>query len=699
MYRRQVLDQKNRTLSKNYITRALKANAFICGFFLFFALEAAADARHDHVLPEPTFKLAEPQFTEPYQPRVVRKAAQTTLGQPAVFGQWSDVESWPVIAVHANLLPNGKVLAWDATPDDTDDDPHTTDNYTTRVSLWDPITNIHIPTNNDTNADLFCAGSAQLWDGRLLFSGGDSGRNGLNAPLPNTNIYDPITNTWSSVANMAAPRWYASVAALANGEMLTYAGRYVPVPIAEVFQFDETWRGLDIQEPIGNSIDYQWMQATPEGNVMSFGPQNTLTIIDTEGSGSLTLGPKRDNFTERRYGSYAMYDIGKVLVSGGTIKDGGEASFTSSVVIDTATQQSTDTGSMAFGRTQHNLTILADGSVLATGGNTDGAALVSEVAGVYRPELWSPVTDQWQPMNDMQIDRQYHAIALLLPDGRVLSSGGGYCGTCYEIGYEEKNAEIFSPPYLFSSDDTLAIRPVITAAPEVIDYAYTYSVSTDQTNLISKVHLIKLGAVTHSQNQDQRLVPLSFSRSDGALQITAPDNRNIAPPGHYMLIVLNNSGVPSVSKIIRVGQPLLTSGASVTNALRPNESDEYVIESADSDDELLVTLSGQSSELNLQVIGVVGNDANTAACTQSGQEIECRVSNQQATRWYIRITGKAATPYVLVSELSTAEDSDVEQSEPGDESVMIGSGYLDFSLALSLCALAGWRRKTLLVNL
>lgn len=657
------------------------------------SLGAVADPGHDHSQQQPAFKSKEKQFTEPFRPRVVQ-AAQPTLGQPALFGEWSDVESWPVIAVHANLLPNGKVLAWDATPDDTDDDPHTTDNYTTRVSLWDPVTNIHIPTNNDTNADLFCAGSAQLWDGRVLFAGGDSGRNGLNAPLPNTNIYDPTTNTWRGVANMVAPRWYASVAALANGEMLTYAGRYTPDPIAEVFQFNETWRTLDIEEPLGNSIDYQWMQATPEGKVMSFGPQNTLSSIDTEGAGSLTLGPKRDNFPERRYGSYAMYDIGKVLVSGGTIKDGGAPSFSSSVVIDTATQQSTDTGSMEFGRTQHNLTILADGSVLATGGNTDGAALVSEVAGVFRPEIWSPESGQWRPMNDMQIDRQYHAIALLLPDGRVLSSGGGYCGTCYEIGYEEKNAEIFSPPYLFSSGDTLAVRPVITSAPETMDYGTRYSVSTDQTSVISKVHLIKLGAVTHSQNQDQRLVPLSFSRSGGALQVDAPADRNIAPPGHYMLIVMNNSGVPSVSKIILIGQPLLSSGSIVTNALRPDESDEYVIESNNNDKALLVTLSGQTSPLDLQVTGVAGNQANTAQCSQSGQNLECRVSNQQATRWYVRVNGSAVTPYNLIATLSNIEDPEAEQPEPENNTVVVGTGGGSIGLLLLLCVagLLAWRR-------
>ena len=680
----------NRLLNRQGNQRLLAACA-ISAALLLSPIPAMTDAGHSHDTESQRKKPKNTQFTGSFSPRVI-KAAAPTLGQPALYGEWSDVESWPVIAVHANLMPNGKVLAWDATPDDLDDDPHTTDNYTTRVSLWDPVTNLHVATNNDTNADLFCAGSAQLWDGRVLFAGGDSGVAGENGPLPNTNIYDPETNTWRSVSEMVAPRWYASVAALGNGEMLTYAGLYDPVPFGEVFQLDETWRSLDLPVPAGISIDYQWMQSTPQGTVLSFGPQNTLTTIDPRGEGSLTLGPKRDDFPERRYGSYAMYDIGKVLVAGGTIKDGGAPSFSSSVVIDTATQQTTDTSPMAVGRTQHNLTILADGSVLATGGNWDGAPLVSEVAGIFTPEIWSPDSGQWRPMNDMQVDRQYHTVALLLPDGRVLSAGGGYCGTCDEIGYEEQNAEIFSPPYLFSSGDTPAVRPVISSAPGTMDYREAYSIGTDQLNRISKVHLIKLGAVTHSQNQDQRLVPLAFNRDGNTLRVTAPSDRHTAPPGYYMLIVVNDDGVPSVSKMVRVGQPLLNNGARVSNSLRMNESDEYVINADNSHKALLVTLSGQTSNLDLEITGVAANGESTASCSESGQNVECRLSNQSATRWKIKVNGNAQTPYNLRADLSEIEDPDAEQ--PSDDRIVAGGGG-SFAVGGSflLVLFSIWRRR------
>src|SRR5262245_62231838 len=151
---------------------------------------------------------------------------------------------------------------------------------------------------------------------------------------------------------------------------------------------------------------------------------------------------------------------------------GGGPSTKDARVIDLngATPQVSATAPMAFGRRQHNLTVLADGTVLATGGNSSGASLIDLNAGVYPAELWSPATGQWRTLAAMQITRQYHSTALLLPDGRVLSSGGGICGTCDQVGYLAKNAQIFSPPYLFQADGTPAPRPTIDSAPTTTFY-------------------------------------------------------------------------------------------------------------------------------------------------------------------------------------------------------------------------------------
>jgi hypothetical protein len=152
----------------------------------------------------------------------------------------------------------------------------------------------------------------------------------------------------------------------------------------------------------------------------------------------------------------------------------------------------------------------------------------------------------------MQVTRQYHSSALLLPDGRVLSSGGGICGTCDQVGYLAKNAETFSPPYLFQADGTLAPRPSIDAAPAQTSYGAAMVITTGAPASIRKVALVRLGAVTHSNNMEQRYVPLSFTAGATTITATAPANANVAPPGFYMLFIIDANGVPSVASMVNV---------------------------------------------------------------------------------------------------------------------------------------------------
>jgi hypothetical protein len=69
---------------------------------------------------------------------------------------------------------------------------------------------------------------------------------------------------------------------------------------------------------------------------------------------------------------------------------------------------------------------------------------------------------------------------------------------------------------------------------------------------IRKVALVRLGAVTHSVNMEQRYVPLSFTVGSGWVTATAPGNANIAPPGRYMLFLVDSNGVPSVARMVTV---------------------------------------------------------------------------------------------------------------------------------------------------
>jgi hypothetical protein len=341
---------------------------------------------------------------------------------------------------------------------------------------------------------------------------------------------------------MLGGRWYPSVTPLSNGEMLITSGR---VNTPEVRTLAGSLRALS-GAVLGLPL-YPWMDVAPNGRAFYSGPDQTLRTLDTAGNGAWQSLGQRDTIN-RDYGSHALFDVGKELVAGG-----GPSTATARVIdVNGATPQVSDTASMAYSRRQHNLTMLADGSVLATGGNSSGAALVDLNNGVYPAEQWNPATRQWRTLAAMQVTRQYHSTALLLPDGRVLSSGGGICGTCDQVGYLAKNAEIFTPPYLFAADGTVAPRPVIDSAPAAATYGVPLEIATANPAWIRKVALVRLGAVTHSVNMEQRYIPLQFTAGATSLTATAPSNANVAPPGPYMLFVVDDKGVPSVARMVSV---------------------------------------------------------------------------------------------------------------------------------------------------
>ncbi len=444
------------------------------------------------------------------------------------------------MGVHVALLTNGKVVAYDSVGDNA------TETYPvhdfTRATVWDPQTGIQTAATVTTGFNIFCSGLAHLMDGTLFAAGGN--KNASLQGIRQTHVFNQGANTWSRGADMTEERWYPTVTPLRDGEMLiTDGGTDVP----EVRQTNGTIRRLNsaaLNQPL-----YPWMDVAPDGRAFYSGPDDRLGSLNPSGSGAWQIHGGRDGLN-RDYGSHAMYDIGKILVSGG----GNSLRSARTIDLNGASPAVSTTGQMATGRRQHNLTVLADGSVLATGGNSSGAALVDLNNGVYTAELWNPSTGTWRTLDSMQVTRQYHSTALLLPDGRVLSSGGGICGDCDSRGYLAKNAEVFSPPYLYRNDGSgqLAARPTITSAPGTVSYNTPFTINTPSPGSIGKVALARLGAVTHSVNMEQRYVPLNFTAGGGSITATAPLNSNIAPPGYYMLFVIGTDGVPSIASMVRV---------------------------------------------------------------------------------------------------------------------------------------------------
>ena len=444
--------------------------------------------------------------------------AATALLPESQGGQWSNVETWPIQAIHAHLLTTGKVLVWAKI-----DDPY----------LWDPVSNTFTrPSLAEFNA--FCSGHSLMADGNLLVTGGHIS---TNVGLPNASIYNPQSNVWTALADMNAGRWYPTATTLPSGEVLVLSGAINEAQtndLPQVLKTDLTWRNLDTaQLKLGL---YPRAFVAPSGQVFVAGPDATTRYLDTSGTGQWTVVDAM-NFGLRQRGTAVMYGEGKILALGGANFVAQESTATAEVIdLTEAIPGWRSVSSMSFARKNVNATLLPNGEVLVTGG-TSGSGENNRDTPVLDIEIWNPDTETFTTVNAEAKPRWYHSVALLLPDGRVLSAGGE----------GNRTAEVYSPPYLFQGP-----RPTITEAPAAIGYGQQFFVKTPDAANVTGVTLVRMGSVTHSFNFDQRIDELSFSHAAEGLIVTSSASANLAPPGYYMLFVLNGD-VPSVATIVQLG--------------------------------------------------------------------------------------------------------------------------------------------------
>jgi galactose oxidase-like protein/List-Bact-rpt repeat protein len=463
-------------------------------------------------------------------------ATFTPVGAPAaeaVFGKWGQAFSTPVVAIHMALLTDSHVLLWGGVGG--------------QPWRWDPTTYPGNPqagfTEMSTGSLMFCAGHTFLPDGRLLVTGGQDRVLGIPHGIKDVNIFDGTG--WVPASPMNYARWYPTATTLANGNVVAMAGNdetTAKVLIPEIYD-GSTWRALT-----GASLAtafYPRLFVEPKlGRLFHAGEAGTARYLDPGANGGTggwtTLATRMA--TNRNYGSAVMLD-GKVLYVGGGGATCPDLPNSSASLIDliAASPAWRFVGAMASRRRQLNLTILADGKVLATGG-TSACGADDPSGTVHAAELWDPATEQWSIMASARDRRNYHSTALLLPDGHVLVSGSNGILT----------AEVFTPPYLFNSDGTLAARPTYTLSSTRLGYNQLVTLRTSDAATIRKVTVTRLSAVTHAQNQSQQFNTLNFTAaSDGqSLTLTTPGSGKVAPPGPYMLFILNTRGVPSVGQIV-----------------------------------------------------------------------------------------------------------------------------------------------------
>jgi len=504
-------------------------------------------------------------------------------------GQWSSLMSWPIVAIHSILLNNGKFLVFDGwqQPEPTE--------------VWDPTSQTF--TTQTAPDSIFCSGMAKLPDGRVLVIGGYGGLSTGNLGIVDTSIFDPTTSTWTRVANMHYARWYPDLVELPDGRYVAISGNstnqntWSDTP--EVY--DPTTNQWTILTGVSTSQvheeEYAFSYLVPNGDVFTIGPsedQSFFLNVDaktwTQVGGSSGI----------HNGSSVMYRPGKILYSGGAanLTSSTKAEATTAVIDLTASTPTwQQTAPMAYARIYHTLTMLADGTVLAVGGEpTAGQTGQSEVSGGVLPsEIWDPNTQAWSTVASTGVTRGYHSTAVLMPDGRVLVAGSGEANPGYP---GQDSAQIYSPPYLFKG-----ARPTITSSDASATYGSNFTITTPDASSISAVNLVSMGADTHQMDMDQHFVPLSFTQGSGTLSVQAPSSGTYAPPGQYMVFIVNSSGVPSVAAFIQIGGAPTAPAAPTGVTATPGNGSAAVSWTAPSD--------GNSSISSYTVTPYIGSTAQT----------------------------------------------------------------------------------------
>ncbi len=212
------------------------------------------------------------------------------------------------------------------------------------------------------------------------------------------------------------------------------------------------------------------------------------------------------------------------------------------------------------GRRNHACaTLLPTGDVLLTGGvrgSGDDFTAVNRPM-YYRPGIdWqngdfsAPETTPWiEAGEDAPTMRGYHSVAMLLPDGRVWVAGS----TDDDPVVFEHGIDIFDPVYG-------ANRPQLNDdAPDVVGYGMTFEVTSPDAERIARVAFMRCGSVTHAFNFDQRYVAVAFQSLGDRVQIIAPPDGKVAPPGVYMLWIIDDDGRPCTqARFVRLANVRMT---------------------------------------------------------------------------------------------------------------------------------------------
>jgi len=466
-------------------------------------------------------------------------------GNVGTLGIFGPAFPWPIIPLHIALLPDGRVLSFG------------TDQQGQQgafiYDVWDPKlgygSNSHTILPITTSTDIFCSAASLLGSGflqnsngsgNLLVTGGDLTVNGVrNYSNNKVNIFTPANNTLTASGQMNYARWYPSIITLRNGDKLVLGGRPDPSdvgnqgePTPEVRSATSGWRTLPGISLISNTLEWYYPRGFVgfDGSVILLEHSGAIFRLATDGAGTMQDTGSRMAPGAAYYPS-VMFAPFKVLM----VRAGQRAQV---VDISSFPPVVTDVPNLNYDRIWGNTTLLPDGEILVTG----GSGVANELTNVaYQAEIFNPYSGgsgTWRLVASASVPRLYHSSTLLLPDGSVLTGGGGAPGPVNEL-----NVEIYYPPYLFAQDGSgnAAPRPQIVSAPSTLQLNHNFSATVGSNDQIIFVDLVRVGSNTHSFNSEQRMIPVPFSQTGTTITATLNSIPEIVPPGYYMLFVFNSS--------------------------------------------------------------------------------------------------------------------------------------------------------------
>ncbi|WP_035795008.1 galactose oxidase early set domain-containing protein [Kitasatospora mediocidica] len=518
--------------------------------------------------------------------------AQINAGfDPALVGKFTDYFPTPEFGAHIALLPTGKVLAFsfESVEDNPQKETAPTDvigrQNAGRAYLWDPskgsgpaafkavpppVVDMPDGTGQPRPAPFFCAGHSYLSNGMLgVFGGNLGGNGGTGAKL--ALVFDPWTETWHQQQDLAVGRWYPSVVTGADGRLLVMSGQSelgwgTPTPLIERFPA----KGVDLSYTPGSipdglpsdqwktdapyRMDYPHLFSLRDGKVYGFGrdsdQQWTFNPAD-ESRGKL---PDRPDGGLRNYGAAVALPGGtagpdSVLILGGNRNDRNTYRFSNGAW--------TTDSQRAFGRTQDDTLILPNGNLFTVNGSYDirdyGNGPYNPNADLkYRQTELRDAQGRWTLGPVQRLPRGYHSNAVLLPDGRIMVTGDELQQIANNPDIKSGmngTIEIYEPPYLHQGP-----RPVLSKAPSrPLGYDSAFKVTTTTPSRVSRAVLVAPITSTHSVDTSQRHLELQITgRSGNRLELKTPPSAQAAPPGYYMLFLLDDAGVPSEAKFVQL---------------------------------------------------------------------------------------------------------------------------------------------------